>query len=66
MARFPRADIRSVDGRLIPTRIVVESPGRGSVTEARSEQLVVNPELESSLFTIAVLESGRPIPGLGR
>jgi hypothetical protein len=47
-------------------RVLVESPGRGSQTEARSERLVVNPELESSLFTMAVLENARPTPGLGR
>lgn len=66
VSRFPRADIRAEAGRLIPTRILVESPGRGSQTEARSERLLVNPELESSLFTMAVLESARPIPGLER
>jgi hypothetical protein len=66
ITRFPRADIRAEAGRLIPTRILVESPGRGSQTEARSERLLVNPELESSLFTLAVLESARPIPGLER
>ena len=66
ITRFPRADIRAESGRLIPTRILVESPGRGSQTEARSEQLLVNPELESSLFTMAVLENARPIPGLER
>jgi hypothetical protein len=64
ITRFPRAHIREIDGRLIPTAIVVTTPRRGTRTEIRTERLSVNPPLDASLFTAAALESTRAIPGL--
>jgi hypothetical protein len=64
ITRFPREGIHRADGRLIPTQIIVTNPRRGTRTEIRSEQILVNPELEASLFTAAALASARPIPGI--
>jgi hypothetical protein len=66
VVRFRRAGIQKIQDRLIPTHIQLETPGRRTRTEIETQQLIVNPELDASLFSAAALESARAIPGLGR
>jgi hypothetical protein len=60
--RTPRSGLRQFEGCLLPTRVVARDSRRGTATEIRIEELAVNPPLDDSLFSIASLESGRPIP----
>jgi hypothetical protein len=60
--RTPRSGLRQFEGCLLPTRVVARDSRRGTETEVRIEELAVNSPLDDSLFSIASLESGRPIP----
>ncbi len=62
----PRSDLISLDAHLIPSRIVVTNTLRGTRTEARFEDIAMNPPIDDSFFTMVALEVGRPIPGLKR
>ena len=62
--RAPRANTRRFGEHVLPTYLVVENLARGTWTEVWIHELVVNPELEDSLFTASSIEVGRPIPGL--
>jgi len=58
-----RDDVVERDGHLIPTALIVTNRQRGTQTEARFEDLKVNPPIRSSLFSAVALESGRKISG---
>jgi hypothetical protein len=58
----PREAMREVDGHVLPTLVTMQDLRRRTQTEARFENIVVNPKLEDSLFTGVALESGRRIP----
>lgn len=60
----PRSSTRRVGGHVLATALRMENLRRRTETEARFEQISVNPELDAGLFTSSALESGRPIPGL--
>ena len=64
VVRTPRAGIVRLGGHDLPTRMHVENPARGTRTDVRIEDLVVDPDLDDALFTSAAIEVGRPIPGL--
>jgi hypothetical protein len=59
VVRFPRASIRSSEGRLIPTRIHVANTIRGSETEVVISELEVDPKIDDRLFSIATLRAQR-------
>lgn len=62
--RMPRPSMVRIGGHSLPTRMTVENRARGTRTEVRIEDLVVDPGLDDTLFTSAAIEVGRPIPGL--
>jgi hypothetical protein len=53
------------EGHVLPTVLLVRNQLRGTTTEARFDDLEVNPELSDSLFTSVALEAGRSVPGIG-
>lgn len=61
----PREAMREVDGHVLPTLVTMQDLRRRTQTEATFEEILVNPELDDSLFTGVALESGRRIP-IGR
>jgi hypothetical protein len=61
----PRRSARAGDGHVLPTLLLVRDRLRGTTTEARFEQLEINPELSDSLFSAVALEAGRRVSGIG-
>jgi hypothetical protein len=61
IVRFPRASIRSSEGKLIPTRIHVTDTIRASETEVEISELEVNPEIDDRLFSIVTLQAQREL-----
>lgn len=49
------------DGHVIPTHVMAQNELRGTETEVHLRNLEVNPQLEDHLFSMATLESQRPI-----
>lgn len=64
--RTSRKDALGKDGHLLPIVLEVRNLLRGTLTEARFEQLAINPEISDKLFSAAALELGHSIPGLTR
>ena len=46
---------------MLPTRLVARNVMRGTATEVTLTDLVVNPPLDESLFSLTTLESQRPL-----
>lgn len=61
----PREAMREVNGHVLPTVMTMQDLRHRTQTEARFEEIAVNPKLEDSLFSAVSLESGRRIP-IGR
>jgi len=56
----------SRDGHVLATRILVESRDRGTTTEVVLENLRINPDIDTRLFSVKTLQSQRPLPVKGR
>ena len=59
----PRSAMARMAGHTLPTRLVVENRARGTTTEVRYRDLLVNPEIDDRVFSIRTLEQKRRIPG---
>ncbi len=57
----PRATHVEQRGHVLPTRLVARNTMRGTRTEITITGLVVNPDLDESLFSLSTLESQRPL-----
>jgi outer membrane lipoprotein-sorting protein len=60
--RAPRSEMRIFEGHVLPTVMEMENRLRGTVSEARFDQITVNPTLEDTLFSISALGTERAIP----
>jgi hypothetical protein len=59
----PREFMVEQKGHVVPTRMSVRHPARGTTTEVVLHRLVVDPELDPQLFSIKTLEQKRRLPG---
>ena len=60
--RAPRSEMRTLEGHVLPTRMEMENRRRRTVSEARFENITVNPALDDALFSVSALQVGRAIP----
>ena len=58
----PRAGMVERSGHVLPTHLTVENRQRGTLTDVYFRDLVVNPPIESTLFTVKTLEQQRALP----
>ncbi len=58
----PRASIVEEGGHLFPTVLVVRNDRRGTSTEVLMSDLVVNPEIDSRVFSVTTLDQQRDLP----
>lgn len=58
----PRDNMVATGGHVIPTRMLVENHTRGTTTEVLISELVVNPEIDDRVFSLAALERKRKLP----
>lgn len=59
----PRASMQSSGGHTLPTRLIVENLARGTTTEVKYHDLVVNSEIDNRIFSVRTLEQRARIPG---
>jgi len=59
----PRKFMVAQKGHVLPTRMRVRYPARGTTTEVVLTGLVVDPELDPQLFSVKTLEQRRRLPG---
>ena len=59
----PREFMVEKKGHVLPTRMRVRYPSRGTTTEVVFSGIVVDPELDPQLFSIKTLEQRRHLPG---
>ncbi len=60
----PRESMQVRDGHVLPTRLIVENLSRHTTTEVEFHDLAINPPIDRHLFSLATLESNRPLPRL--
>ncbi len=58
----PRRTTEEHGGHTVPMRATVRDLERGTRTEVRVERILVNPELDASLFTTRALSLERRLP----
>lgn len=64
--RAPRASVIQLEGRSLPTRLIVENHDRRTVTVVEFAQLQIAEGLPDSLFSATNLQVRRDVPGLKR
>jgi hypothetical protein len=52
------------DGRVLPGRWIIRDYERDTETDLSFTDIAVDPPLEDGMFSVTVLESGRPLPGV--
>lgn len=62
--RSPVADLKKVGGHVMPGRWIITDFDRGSETDVIFSETAVDPDIGDHLFSSAVLENGRPLPGV--
>jgi hypothetical protein len=60
---MPREYMVEQSGHVLPTRIEVNNASRDTRTEVVFQNLVVNPEIDPRIFSIATLDQKRRLPG---
>lgn len=61
LIQIPRGHMVTLEGHVLPTRILAQNKRRRTSTEIRITNLRVNPPLEDHLFSVVTLEQQRPL-----
>ena len=59
----PREFMVAEKGHVLPTRVRVRYPSRGTTTEVVMHDMIVDPDLDPQLFSLKTLEQKRRLPG---
>jgi hypothetical protein len=57
--RAPRAEMKEINGHVLPTHLIVQNAVRGTTTEVFIRDLVVNPKIDDREISVWALEKGR-------
>ena len=61
----PRASMKSGDGHVLPTRLIVRNVSRGTTTEVTLNSLAINPAIDDRIFSVRTLDQERDLPEAG-